>query len=184
MKTFRSLVLLVILLPPGCSSREPNAGADKKPVNAEILDEVNQAQAWFHAKKVRPIWVKVIDKDQTVKTIEGSEKVKAGDYLCRGEAGDIWPQSAKSLNAKYQKTKEVNPEGWRKYVPRPENPGVMAAQVQHSFSVRTKWGMLSGKAGDYLVKNYADHEVPYPTDVWVVDQKLFHATYKALKEGR
>lgn len=148
--------------------------------NAGILGEVDKAQAWFHAKKVRPIWAKRLEKDQTVQTIEGTEKVEAGNYLCRGEAGDIWPQSAKNLDQRYQKTDQIDPDGWCKYVPHPDNQGVMAAQVQHPFAVHAKWGELSGKAGDYIVKNFADRDVPYPDDVWIVDQKLFHSTYEAV----
>jgi hypothetical protein len=152
--------------------------------NAAILDEINQARSWFHAKKVRPIWVRQLAKDELVKTIEGTEQVKAGDFLCRGEAGDVWPQSAKDLNKKYQKTEEVDATGWRKYVPHPDSQGVMAAQVGHAFTVQAKWGVLSGKAGDYIIKNFADRDIPYPDDVWIVDQKLFQATYEAIRTER
>ena len=149
--------------------------------NAKILDEVNAAKSWFHAKKIRPIWAKQIDKDQSVKTNEGIETAKAGDFLCRGEAGDIWPQSAKNLEAKYQKTDEVDADGWQKHVPRPDNQGVMAAQISHPFEVHATWGVLSGKAGDYIVKNFGDREIAHPTDVWIVDQAVFQATYQAVK---
>src|SRR5207253_896299 len=117
-------------------------------------------QSWFHAKKVRPIWVRQLDKEETVKTIEGNEQVPAGHFLCRGEAGDIWPQTAKSLHEKYQPAQEVSADGWHKYIPRPDNQGVLAAKVPHAFVVHAKWGMLSGKAGDYVVKNFADRDVP------------------------
>jgi hypothetical protein len=43
------------------------------------------------------------------------------------------------------------------------------------------WGKLSGKAGDYVLKNFRDRAVPYPVDVWVVDQALFRATYEVVK---
>jgi hypothetical protein len=135
----------------------------------------------FHAKKVRPIWAKKFDKDGTVKTIEGTEEVKAGDYLCRGEAGDVWPQTAKSLDAKYEKAGDVDAEGWCKYVPRPDNQGVMAAQVPHPFTVHAQWGVLAGKAGDYLIKNFSDRDVSYPDDLWLVDQNLFLATYQKVE---
>jgi hypothetical protein len=163
----------------GCASRREEKVPSASP-NAEILDQINQAQSWFHAKKCRPIWARQLDKDRTVKTIEGTEQVRAGDFLCRGEAGDVWPQTAKSLNEKYQKTEAVDPEGWCKYVPSLDNEGVMAAQVPHPFTVHARWGVLSGKPGDYIVKNFADRDVSYPDDVWIVDQALFHATYKAV----
>jgi hypothetical protein len=179
-KVLLPLVFLLMLTASGCGRRQENDKSGSKPPNADILDEVNRAQTWFHAKKIRPIWARVIEADQSVKTIEGAEKVKVGDYLCRGEAGDIWPQTAKSLDEKYQKTAEIDAEGWHKYIPRPDNQGVMATQVQHAFAVRAKWGLLSGKVGDYIVKNFSDRDVAYPDDVWIVDQKLFHATYQAV----
>jgi hypothetical protein len=176
-----ALALLGVLVAgaAGCATRHEGEPAPASP-NAEILDEMDQARAWFHAKKVRPLWARQLAAGETVQTIEGTERVKAGDFLCRGEAGDTWPQTAQSLNEKYQRAEEVDTEGWRKYVPRPDNEGVMAAQVPHGFAVQAKWGVLSGKPGDYVVKGFADRDVAQPDDVWVVDQKLFRATYQAV----
>jgi hypothetical protein len=183
--TFFHLVFLFSLMAvgAGCASPAHKDGTVSRGENVAILDEINAARTWFHAKKVRPIWVKQLEHDQTVKTLEGIETVKAGDYLCRGEAGDIWPQKAKSLESKYTKTQETDAEGWSKYVPRPDAQGVLAAQVAHAFQVHAKWGVLTGKPGDYIVKNYADRDVAYPTDVWIVDRALFKATYQAVGEN-
>ncbi len=145
--------------------------------NQAILAEANQAAKWFHAKKTRPIWAKRLEAAQTVKTLEGEENVSAGHYLCRGEAGDIWPQTEKELTKRYSSTDEMDAEGWRKYQPNPDAAGVMAQQIDHPFEVHAKWGKLSGKKGDFLVKNYADREANNPEDVWIVDQKLFGQTY-------
>ncbi len=151
--------------------------------NSQILNEIDQAKAWFHAKKVRPIWAKPAESDQVVTTLEGEEKVAAGEFLCRGEAGDVWPQKAESLNSKYEPTSERNADGWRKYVPRPDAKGVMAAKVEHPFRVRASWGELSGKAGDYIVKNYDDRDDADPEDVWIVDNALFRATYQSVDDS-
>jgi hypothetical protein len=148
--------------------------------NREILDEANRAGAWFHAKKTRPIWARRIEKDQTVKTLEGEETVQAGHMLCRGEAGDIWPQTVEQLVKRYTATDEVDAEGWRKHLPHPDAQGAMAIQINHPFTVVASWGRLSGKAGDYLLKSYQDRDVAYPDDVWIVDQKLFGETYAAV----
>jgi hypothetical protein len=149
--------------------------------NKEVLDAANAAGKWFHAKKTRPILAKRLEADQTVKTLEGEEQVKAGHYLCKGEAGDIWPQTEKDLNKRYNSTEEVDADGWRKYVPHPDAQGVLATQIEHAFSVHASWGQLTGKPGDYLVKNFQDRETPYPTDVWIVDQTLFGQTYAPVK---
>lgn len=148
------------------------------PANQELLDEVARAQGWFHARKTQPIWAKRLEADQTVETLEGTEQVTAGTFLCRGEAGDVWPQRAERLESNYQATEELDADGWRKYVPRPDAEGVLAARVPHPFTVESRWGQLTGKAGDYLLKNFSDKNVPYPDDVWIVDQTLFAATYQ------
>jgi len=146
--------------------------------NKNILDEVNEAGNWARAKKTRPIWARLVEQDQMVLTLEGTEAVKAGDYLCRGEIGEVWPQTAASLERKYTPTDDVDESGWRRFVPSPDAEGVMAAQVEHAFTVHASWGVLKGKAGDFIVKNFSDKEVDHPTDVWIVDQQLFHATYE------
>jgi hypothetical protein len=155
--------------------------SEKEPTptkNEAILNEVNGAGQWFHAKKTRPIWVRLLEQEETVKTLEGEEQVPAGNYLCRGEAGDIWPQKEERLTAKYNLTDDTDEHGWRKCLPKPDAAGVMAAQVPHAFQVQAKWGQLSGKPGDFIVKNYEDRDTDHPEDVWVVDQGLFQATYE------
>jgi len=150
--------------------------------NRQLLDEVNRVGSWFHARKTRPIWARKVEREQTVATLEGTERVAAGDFLCRGEAGDVWPQSAEGLEARYVATAEVDADGWRRYEPRADAPGVCAAQVNHPFSVQSDRGRLAGKAGDYVVKDYRDKDVDYPQDVWIVDQELFRATYQAVDD--
>jgi hypothetical protein len=148
--------------------------------NGPLLDEVAAAGLWFQARKTRPIWARRLDAPQRVRTLEGDEDVPAGTFLCRGEAGDIWPQSAERLSTKYCATDEVAADGWTKYVPNPDAQGVWAARVDRPFEVQASWGKLSGKPGDYLVKDFEYGGVPYPADVWIVDAKLFNATYEAV----
>ena len=148
--------------------------------NKALLDEANAAAKWFHAKKTRPIWARRLEEAQTVKTLEGEEQVEAGHYLCKGEAGDIWPQTEKDLNKRYTATDEVTTDGWRKYQPHPDAQGVMATQIEHPFEVQATWGKLSGKPGDFLLKNFSDRETASPADVWIVDQTLFRQTYETV----
>ncbi len=146
--------------------------------NASLLAEVNQAQLWFRARKTRPIWARLLTAPETVETLEGPESVPAGTYLCRGEAGDIWPQTAERLLAKYVATSTLSADGWQQYQPRPDAQGVWAAQITHPFTVHAAWGNLSGKPGDFLVRDFRDGATEYPADVWIVDAKLFAATYE------
>jgi hypothetical protein len=147
--------------------------------NQHLLDEVNRARSWFPARKTRSIWARMVERPLRVKTLEGEQDVPAGSMLCRGGAGDMWPQKPDRLAAKYTPTDEVTSDGWRKYEPQPEGNGVMAAQVAHAFVVHhPEWGKFKGKAGDYLVKNAEDEPTAHPADVWVVDRALFEATYE------
>lgn len=175
------------LIIAGCSpSGSTTAPPPEAPVipspNQKVLDEVQRAQAWFHARKTRPIWVRLVDHDETVETLEGRETVTAGSYLCRGAADELWPQTADSVAKKYVATDEVDPDGWRKYLPAPDAQGVLAAEIAHPFQIQSPWGLLSGKAGDFVVKNYEDRDVPYPQDVWIVDHSLFQATYASVEK--
>lgn len=160
--------------------RDTKGRADK---NTALFAEANRAGAWFHARKTRPIWAMRLERQQVVRTLEGEENVAAGAFLCRGEAGEIWPQSPASLEHHYQPTDEIDAAGWRKYVPAGGVAGVMAVQVGHAFEIEARWGRLAGKAGDFLLKRYEDRDVPYPSDVWIVDQALFRITYERIGEG-
>lgn len=151
--------------------------------NQDLLDEIKGAGVWFRAKKVASIWVKKLATQQVVQTAEGETLADAGDYICRGPSGDLWPQSADSIDSKYQATGETDDGGWQKFKVRKQNAGVMAARMDRSFRVVTSWGELSGKTGDYVVKNYKDKDVPYPDDVWIVDQQVFAATYVTSQKG-
>ena len=93
---------------------ETQTAASTTSPNKALLDEANAASKWFHAKKTRPIWARRLEEAQTVKTLEGEEQFEAGHYRCKGEAGDIWPQTEKDLNKRYTATDEVTADGWRK----------------------------------------------------------------------
>lgn len=159
-----------------------NAEMSENP-NQKLLNEVNTANLWFHARKTKPIWAREAVQDEMVETLEGTEAIKAGEFLCRGIAGEVWPQSAERLASKYDATDEVDDDGWRKYAPKPDTAGVMATCIKHNFSVTAKWGTLTGKPGDYLVKDFTDRDVDFPDDVWVVDGELFDATYEVVTQG-
>lgn len=152
-----------------CSERFPNRA---------LLNEVDRAGTWFHAKKTQPVWVKRLSAAQSVSTQEGILEANAGDYLCRGPAGELWPQSAKTIESKYEPTNLIEADGWQQFTPRPDGARVKAAQIHHDFTVQATWGELRGKSGDYLVKNAADQDVPYPDNVWIVSQSIFQATYE------
>ena len=59
----------------------------------------------------------------------------------------------------------------------------LATPINHPFEVQATWGKLTGKPGDFLVKNFQDRENAYPADVWIVDQALFRQTYVSVAPG-
>ena len=146
--------------------------------NKELLEEVNRAGSWFTARKTKPLWAREITDSHRVSTLEGELIADTGDYLCRGESGDTWPQKANTLFAKYEPTAERDEDGWVKFFPKPEAAGVLAVQINHTFQVIASWGNLTGQPGDYLVKNEADKNVEYPEDVWIVNRTIFEGTYE------
>lgn len=169
--------------PKSTADDDAHASSDVNP-NQALLDEVNSSPNWFRARKTQSIWARRMEADQKVQTLEGLEQVKAGDFLCRGEKGEVWPQAQAKLESRYVATEEVDAEGWRKYVPRPDAPGVMALPMERPFVVETKRGRLSGKEGDYLLKNYQDRDAASPKDLWIVDQQLFRESYQAVTEQK
>ncbi len=146
--------------------------------NKKLLDEMNQAGRWVHAHKTRPVWAKQVDAQMVVDTLEGNVTANAGDFLCRGVDGELWPQSARSLTTNYTPTKVVDGDGWRMFLPQRAASGILAAVVHRPFTVSTPWGTLSGRAGDYLVKRQTDEHADYPEDVWIVAKNLFRKTYR------
>lgn len=151
--------------------------------NKELLEEVNRARSWFAARKTKYLWAREITYKQSVSTLEGELIADTGDYLCRGESGDTWPQKAKTLFAKYEATEEHDKDGWIKFSPKPEAAGVLAVQINHTFQVIASWGNLTGQPGDYLVKNEADKNVEYPEDVWIVNRAIFEGTYEVTTQS-
>ncbi len=147
--------------------------------NRSLLDIVNQANLWFRAWKVEPIWAKAFQHNQAVETIEGSEAPLRDDVLCRGKAGETWPQRLESLLEKYRPTDIHDDGGWTMYEPRPEHSGVVSAQIEHAFAIETERVHLEGKADDYLVKEYIDSGNAYPEKLWIVDRALFEETYRS-----
>jgi hypothetical protein len=148
--------------------------------NRSLLDKARRAGAWIHARKSRPIRAKRLNHAQTVTTLEGEVTVTAGHYLCRGDAGDLWPQTELDLNKRYTAMDEVDAEGWRVFLAVPASEGVMAAQIHHPFEIHAKWGKLSCKVGDYVLINWQDREQRSPNDVWIVDEQLFRQTYEVV----
>lgn len=151
-------------------------------VNNKLFIEINKLRIWKHYKKTKPLWAKKLEEDVVVDTLEGELKYSKGDYLCKGPTGDIWGQKEESLFKKYDPDPKTNADkdGWQKFLPKPDASGVMAAQIDHEFSIEhPSWGTFHGNAGDYLVKSYEDKDTEFPEDVWIVQKGIFEGTYES-----
>jgi len=143
--------------------------------NAELLAQLKK-KGWTHVRKFAPVWAQKLTVATEVHTLEGVERAPAGHMLCRGVAGELWPQAEERLLAKYKPT-GTHDGPWRKYVPDPKQKGFFASPAPHDFVLYTSYGVMHGKKGDYVLKNFADGSVEVPREVWVVDRKLFNRTY-------
>lgn len=78
-------------------------GASSWPVGAEIFKATYRANDDGTFAKVATIEAVRIDEDFTVTTREGQAKGRAGDWLARGVAGELWPIPADTFEANYTK---------------------------------------------------------------------------------
>ena len=145
--------------------------------NGCLLLEV--AVRLIEARKTKSIWAKRAEVEQTVDTLEGSLITGPDDYLCRGIAGEYWPQKFPRILEKYTPTKFFDAEGWQQFDPKPEATPVLAVQMDAPFRIRSEWGELRGKAKDYVVRSMAD-----TNDVWIVNKSIFEASYEMGKANR
>jgi hypothetical protein len=151
-------------------------------LNQALLDRI-ESDTWRHYRKTKPIWARQTEYSRIVDTREGTLQASAGDYLCRGVVGELWPQKSEKLNSTYVATQNVDAEGWREYQPRADSAGVYAVSVDKPFTVTATYGTLEGQPGDYVVKHAADGPTAYPEDVWIVGRTIFESTYEAVVES-
>jgi hypothetical protein len=146
--------------------------------NRELLDAVKRSGGWLRARKTRSIRARCAVTAEMLQTLEGPVHVHAGEYVCRGEQGELWAQSEEALHRRYAATGEFDSGGWREYRPLPDSGGVLAIRLDRPFSVVLDRGVLRGKAGDYLLQDFAEVAGQDPRDLWIVDASIFAATYR------
>lgn len=53
----------------------------------------------------------------------------------------------------------------------------MAARLGSTIQIKTRWGPMDGRAGDYLVKSYEAKDERHPEVVWIVARSVFDKSY-------
>jgi len=142
--------------------------------DGKLLTEIEQRLRV--ARKSQPLWAKRLDGAQDVVTLEGVTSAAAGDYLCRGILGEFWAQQASRLFARYAATAVVDEQGFERFDPLAAAT-VEAAPVDTAFRVLSRWGELTGKPHDYLVRSTME-----PSDIWIVAGKIFATSYNFTTE--
>ncbi len=140
-------------------------------MNPELLKELSledvlrfhpllnaQGFAYGTARKTRPIKARpintILDKEDgqsvfekmLLSTLEGSQPLKRGSFICWGVDNDVWQQAKDKLHAKYMPT-EVDEYGWVTFVPKDGADAVM-----NSHQVTTADGDL-GPCGGFAIVN-------------------------------
>ena len=119
---------------------------DGNPLNYKICNYFNRRKTWRHFKKFAPIFVKKADKDMRIETPDGMDNVVRGDYICKGQLGELWPLKQRKLDENYVISNEIRGE-WTKYRPNHRLKGVLAVRVHKEFEIESKFGLLKGNKG-------------------------------------
>lgn len=132
------------------------------------LDKIFSGNPAFSSRTFRvvkkPIQLKyeTASQDGVCHTKEGEVAYKAGDAIMTGTAGEQWPIAAET----FTKTYDVTSDGLAS-----KKPIIISAdRLDADADVQASWGILHGKAGDYVVC-YG------PGDYGVVDSDIFAETY-------
>jgi len=143
---------------------------------------------WKNYKKFAPILVlefnsktknlikntDIINDEGKVNTLEGPQKIKEGDIICKGVDGEYWVQPKSRLKDKYDLNKNYNSRGktpWEEWVPKGEKVKAIQIDDKESFNI----GSMKGKKNDWVL---CDPE--NLSDKWIIDNNLFKKTYKII----
>ncbi len=107
-----------------------------------------------------------------IQTREGPARFEPGDYLARGIESEEWPITREHFAKSYERVSEPDAQGFASYH---AMDICQAYQVPETFTVRrTRGDILTGKAGDYLVRS-GDR-------AWIADRVSFERSYQRLPE--
>ncbi|GCE13060.1 hypothetical protein KTT_29190 [Tengunoibacter tsumagoiensis] len=107
-------------------------------------------------------------------SLEGPERFEPGDYLARGVQDEEWPIAEESFRTNCEPIGEADAEGFFPY--HAKDSVREACQIFEPFTVQRGNGdILSGKAGDYLVRS--------GNRTAIVDQAIFLKSYRPIVES-
>jgi len=126
---------------------------------------------WAEYRKIATLWARLMQTAFSVQTLEGVASGEAGDYLCRGLAGEEWPMSRQIFENNYiLVTAAFAASQWQEY--RKLNSTILARPMPEAFVVETLHGRLYGKAGDYLCQSLDGRRWPVAATIFAVSYEL------------
>lgn len=112
--------------------------------------------------------------DGPIATLEGTKLAFAGDYLCIGVKGEIWPYHKTGFEKEKQKLYQIT-----EHIAAYKSTGVRyACWIGEQFSVVKDDGRVaftSNEEGGYLVWN--GNPSPEHFKAWIVEKSIFEASY-------
>lgn len=122
-------------------------------------------------KRVVPVQVEFAVSAGTLMTLEGPVDFAARDALVTGAAGDRWPVTRATFDARYRAANGTPGGATGTYLKLPMP--VLARKVGEAFAIRLPDGqILHGHAGDWLVQYGVGDQA-------IVADTIFGATYDA-----
>lgn len=203
-RTLHGPALLAAVVAGGCAGAgKPEAERAMELTHEQTLKWIQDNNAWRPARKVKPILVRAVGKDEIGKAFQTAdravERAQEEFALCVGVAGEPWFQKMDRVVARYDlagEREEQFPFDTERYtykVYRPkDNVRNWVAQVKGEwqgrpiagFTIRPKYDMdhpLYAPAGGYVVRDDApDPNADSQAGVWLVQQALFESTYELL----
>lgn len=117
--------------------------------------------------------------DGPIQTLEGVKQAQAGDYLCIGVKGEIWPYRKANFEKEKQKLYSIT-----EHLAAYKSTGTRyACWVDEQFSIVKDDGRIaftSAEEGGYLVWN--GRSEPEHFKAWIVERGIFEASYERCGE--
>ena len=121
-----------------------------------------------YRKKPVPIKIEPVGEARTIKTLEGSQDIRPGQYLATGTKGEQWAFGQDVFD-----TYEPIPDR-EGYFTKRGDVTVEAVQLAFPIEVRRPGWKHEGEAGDWFVMRS-------PEDQYVVNAEVFAETYEPVE---
>lgn len=161
----------------------------KLPENKGLPDPEKEGKKYI---KTKPIFAMKMDKEFKVNTLEGETEGKAGDYLCKGITGELWPVDSQIFESEYKQIEEspkYNPEFASKMANMTPEEGAKLAKEFETKLINASTGNVVITASNSVTQVKENIKLSKPTvsedektkeihdkDVWA-EESLYTSVY-------